>query len=582
MTGVPSSIGRARALTVLAAITVVGGALRFYHLAWGAPYFHFHIDEHFVFMGADLLRKSMRDAALSPKFFMYSPLPMYLLNIVRAIYETVGHPLNLTVPQDEVTYMVLGRGISAAFGTATIPLVYAIAARLLNRKAGLLAAAFLAVSVLHLRDSHFFAVDVSMVFFVVLTWLSLFRLAERGDVWAGVLTGLAFGAAILCKYSAAFMGLPMGFAYLLSPRRPRALRPLRAWWPWIALGIVPLAVAALTFVVLDPMAWQYYGKFRDDIRTLVTDPLTGVTRPLWIGQFAGVTHLRLYWFTNLLWWGIGPALEIWSIAGLVWMATRRRALMWLAVIVPAVYFLTAGNTIAPFVRYAIPLTPMLAVAGGVFGADLIRRARWRPVGLVAVGLVLAVTAAYAAAYMNIFRQPDSRIAAARYLQRVVPHGAPILVEPSQVLPPMGEYYAHTNFYGDYQPRGAESERVEDFHLYTLDTYVYLYNDRLSDADKQAYIDRRLALVDWVILDDSFREFYRDLPRAEHHVVQDFYTNLVAGRLGFALVKRFKVYPSLFGWTIDDDRSELTFRLFDHPEILIFRRIGPRPGAAPSS
>ena len=105
---------------------------------------------------------------------------------------------------------------------------------------------------------------------------------------------------------------------------------------------------------------------------------------------------------------------------------------------------------------------------------------------------------------------------------------------------------------------------------------------MSDADKQAYIDRRLALVDWVILDDSFREFYRDLPRAENHVVQDFYTNLVAGRLGFALVKRFKVYPSLFGWTIDDDRSELTFRLFDHPEILIFRRIGPRPGAAPQS
>jgi hypothetical protein len=582
MTGVPSSVGRARALVMLAAITAVGGALRFYALAWGAPYFHFHIDEHFVFMGADLLRKSMRDAALSPKFFMYSPLPMYLLNVVRAIYEAVVHPLNLTVPADEVTYMVLGRGISAAFGTATIPLVYAIGARLLNRKAGLLAAAFLAVSVLHVRDSHFFSVDVTMVFFVVLTWLSLFRLAERGDVWAGVLTGLAFGAAILCKYSAAFMGLPMGFACLLSPLRPRTLRPLAAWRPWILRGVVPLAVAALTFAVLDPMAWQYSAKFRDDIRTLVTDPLTGVTRPLWIGQFAGITHPRLYWFTNLLWWGIGPALEVWAIAGLVWMATRRRALTWLAVVVPLAYFLTAGNTVAPFIRYAIPLVPMLAVAGGIFGADLLRRARWRTAGFAAVGLVLVATTAYAAAYMNIFRQPDSRVAAARYLRRAVPRGARILVEPSQVLPPMGEYYDHTNFYGDYQPRGAESERVEDFHLYTLDTYVYLYNDRLSDADKQAYIDRRLALVDWVILDDSFREFYRDLPRAQNHVVQDFYTNLVAGRLGFALVKRFKVYPSLFGWTIDDDRSELTFRLFDHPEILIFRRIGPRPGAAPQS
>jgi hypothetical protein len=114
---------RRLALTGLAAITALGAALRFYGLDWGAPYFHFHIDEHFVFMGADLLRKSVRDAALSPKFFMYSPLPMYLVNLVRAVYEVVAQPLVLTVPRDEVTYMVMGRAISAAFGTATIPLV---------------------------------------------------------------------------------------------------------------------------------------------------------------------------------------------------------------------------------------------------------------------------------------------------------------------------------------------------------------------------------------------------------------------------------------------------------------------------
>ena len=60
-----------RALVALTVITAIGGALRFYNLAWGAPYFHFHMDEHYVFMGADLLRMSMRAAALSGKFFMY-------------------------------------------------------------------------------------------------------------------------------------------------------------------------------------------------------------------------------------------------------------------------------------------------------------------------------------------------------------------------------------------------------------------------------------------------------------------------------------------------------------------------------
>ncbi|HEX7778729.1 MAG TPA: hypothetical protein VF424_05800, partial [Vicinamibacterales bacterium] len=114
---------RTRALTALAVITAVGGFFRFYNLGWGAPYYHFHIDEHFVFQGADFLRESMQKAAESPKYFMYGPLPGYILNVMRAVYESLFHPLDLTVPRDEVIYMVMGRSISAAFGTATIPLV---------------------------------------------------------------------------------------------------------------------------------------------------------------------------------------------------------------------------------------------------------------------------------------------------------------------------------------------------------------------------------------------------------------------------------------------------------------------------
>ena len=180
---------RRQALLILAGIIAIAAAFRFYGLGWGAPFFHFHIDEHYVFVGADLMRRSMRAAAESDKFFMYSPLPMYLVNALRTGYELVAHPLNLTVPQDQTTYMVLGRAISATFGTATIPVVYAIGTRLSGRVAGLLSAAFLAVTVLHLRDSHFFSVDLSMVFFCALTWLFALRLAERGDLASAVFAG---------------------------------------------------------------------------------------------------------------------------------------------------------------------------------------------------------------------------------------------------------------------------------------------------------------------------------------------------------------------------------------------------------
>ncbi len=43
------------------------------------------------------------------------------------------------------------------------------------------------------------------------------------------------------------------------------------------------------------------------------------------------------------------------------------------------------------------------------------------------------------------------------------------------------------------------------------------------------------------------------------------------RLGFQLIKTFKVRPSLLGYASNDDRVELSFRLFDHPWVLIFKR-----------
>ena len=187
------NLTRTRALWILAAITAAGGALRFYNLAWGAPYYHFHIDEHYVLNPADMMRRDMRETAMSGKFFMYSPLLMYLINIVRTVYEAVSHPLNLAVPRDQVTYMVLGRSISAAFGTATIPLVYAVGTRVSGRLAGLLSAAFLAFAVLHVRDSHFASTDISMVFFTVLALWCALRLVERGDLGWLVASGIAVG-----------------------------------------------------------------------------------------------------------------------------------------------------------------------------------------------------------------------------------------------------------------------------------------------------------------------------------------------------------------------------------------------------
>src|SRR4029077_4938637 len=97
-------LSRRTAVLWVAAATAVGAAFRFYGLGWGAPYFHFHIDEHIVFSYAAALARDTKEAANAAKFFMYSPVPMYLLNGIAGVYNALAHRLDLTVPGDEVTY----------------------------------------------------------------------------------------------------------------------------------------------------------------------------------------------------------------------------------------------------------------------------------------------------------------------------------------------------------------------------------------------------------------------------------------------------------------------------------------------
>jgi hypothetical protein len=120
-------------------------------------------------------------------------------------------------------------------------------------------------------------------------------------------------------------------------------------------------------------------------------------------------------------------------------------------------------------------------------------------------------------------------------------------------------------------REAQHERRDYYHLFTFDVYRYLYADRYPDDEKRRYIESRLALADWIVIDDTYVQWYQHLPVPENAVVRQYYRDLFDGKLAFAQVKTFKVYPSLFGLTINDDRAEQTFRHFDHPRVYVFRR-----------
>jgi 4-amino-4-deoxy-L-arabinose transferase-like glycosyltransferase len=564
---------RRTALIGLTAITVFGAALRLYGIRWAAPYFHFHMDEHYVFLGATKLRESTQAAADLYKFFMYPPLVMHLVNAARTVYEWFGGPLDLTHTPGGVTYMVMGRTISALFGTATIPLVYRIAARVSGRAAGLLAAFLLAVTVLHLRDSHFFTTDIAMVFFTVVTWSLLFRILDGVSAARAIQTGIGFGMAVAGKYTAVFLAPLIGLAHVLAAPIEE-LRTARPWVRRLLLAAGAGAVGVVVFLLIDPLVVMYPDRFRQDIQEQVVGPVLGDDQARQFFAQFGDVHIKGYWFTNLLWWGLGPALEIWALIGVAWLLLRRDRVAFLAGAFPVVFWLVGSRSVVPFPRYALPLTAPLAVCAAALSVDWFKRPRLRWVSLIGTTIVIVTTTFWALAYMNVYRHLDSRLEAGRWAMQNIPQGAHVLVEPSQGTPPMGSYFENVDFNHDYVV-WRDEERDDYFHLIGLDMYRSLWNRGVTDDWRREYIKTRLAMADWIVMDDHYLVQYSHQPEGEHSVVKQYYRDLFDGKLDFRLVKTFKVSPSLFGITINDDNAELTWHDLDHPRVYVFRRFrGP--------
>ena len=102
-------------------------------------------------------------------FYVYGNLP---LTLVRVTYELLG--------ADAGPMKYFGRQFSALADLFTILILYFIVARLYNRKTALLAAAFSALAVMQIQQSHYFVVDLFMNPFLYAALYFAVRIAYPG------------------------------------------------------------------------------------------------------------------------------------------------------------------------------------------------------------------------------------------------------------------------------------------------------------------------------------------------------------------------------------------------------------------
>jgi mannosyltransferase len=215
---------RSTALWALALLTALGAALRFASIDVQS----FHHDE--VITAARVLPGSFGDMLAAVKRSESNP-PLYYA-LAWGWAKAFG------------THEVGLRSLSALFGTATVPLAYCIAARLANRRAGLIAAALLAVNpmlIWYSQEARSYAV---LVFFCA---VSLFFFARALDSRQGRDLALwALGSALaLCSHYFAVFAVGIEALWLLVALRDRwrVVLPALAAVAATGLALVPLISA---------------------------------------------------------------------------------------------------------------------------------------------------------------------------------------------------------------------------------------------------------------------------------------------------------------------------------------------------
>ncbi|HUT25432.1 MAG TPA: DUF2298 domain-containing protein [Sumerlaeia bacterium] len=593
-------VPRRALLTLLAAILLLGGWLRFDGLNWDDGH-HLHPDERFLTMVEAALQwpKSFSeylDESRSPLnarnknygFFVYGTLPTTLVKGVSILVDRQGY--------DQVH--LVGRVVSGALDLGTLILLFLLVRALYRDERMALIAAFLyAAMVLPIQHAHFFVVDPHAIFFMTGALYFLARVQRRGRLRDYALSGLFFGLAMACKVSVFTFALVAAIVgayrvwHVWDTRRDSGLAA-RAGAKTFLLLVLMAGVAFAVFRVAQPDAFRGPGLF--DIEWSERKFAEKILSKRWLGNMEearrGMTgesdapfgiqwaNRPALWFPwkNMVLWGMGPLLGVaawlgWLLAG--WQLARRRAgwhliaFSWVAVL-----FLHQGTQWVKSMRYLLPIYPCLALlaawllvafwdwAGARRSGETDRpRLFWRRLAAGgAAALVLAGTAFWAFAFTSIYRRPHSRVAASEWLYDNVPTGS-----------------ALANEHWDDALPGRSKGRDPFGNMYRGIQMQWYNND---DQTKLKQAIGWLDQTDYIIL--SSNRLYDSIPRlpTRYPMTIRYYNALFDGSLGFDRVADFTSYPRLFGIEIPDQGAEEAFHVYDHPRVQVFKKRTEADGA----
>lgn len=393
---------------------------------WGVRYFPF---PHFRFFADELLfcRKALEIGVDSwnPHYFFK---PSFLIYFLHPFFKFLAflNPDLVTQEYMATEFFILGRVLMALLGALTVLAVYFLGKYLFDEKTAWLGALFLAVSFIHVRQSHYVMVDTPMTFFCTVALIYAVRIYLKGGIkdylLAGVFTGLATGT----KYNAIILVVSLVTAHVL--------RGLSLGGRWRDLFfnrkiVLTLLLTLLFFGFTTPylLNWSTAHKTFLSIKSTIR------------GKGILYFHLGFYLFEAL---GVGMGsiallLCFYSVSKQIWKGDLKS---WIVLSFALISFWVFVTSRMEYVRYVLPLIPLVCIfsAQAVFEiSSLFRRnmVRWMVLVILCGGILLP-NAIKAFAFGRILLKEDSRSIASRWMGQHIPVGSHVLMDLS-VSPPVG-------------------------------------------------------------------------------------------------------------------------------------------------
>jgi 4-amino-4-deoxy-L-arabinose transferase-like glycosyltransferase len=401
-------------------------ALRLWSVKHGLPYVY-SVDEeqHFVPHAVDMVGGS-----LNPHYFENPPALTYLLAAVFKLRFHAGFPFGSggfrhAFTRDPTAVFTTARVVVALLGTLSVGLIYWAGTRFYDRRVGLVAAVLMACAFLPVFYAKQALNDAVTLVPLTVALVGCLGVYERARWWDWALAGAAIGVAVDVKYTAGAMVAVLAIAALARVIEKRlTMRQL------LSGGVIAVGALVVAVIALNPYALVDFSLFRKQVLNQAgTAGSSGK-----IGQSSQPGWIYYIW---TLTWGFGwlPLLAAAAGSVLALMSSRARGLMLVAF--PLLLWLFLGGQARHFGRWYMPAYPALTILASyaaVRAVDALPAAwasRRRTVLVVAAGALLAIQGLWTSVRVDsVLAHTDTRTLARQWIERNVPPGSGVVVEPA--------------------------------------------------------------------------------------------------------------------------------------------------------